>query len=670
MFKDQYEIIEHRYLRRNKNGEIIEYPEQMADRVATFIALSEPRDRTNGFDKLNKWYPIFLDMLLNMKVSPNTPTWSSAGIPGFGCFACAVVENGDSLEEISNWYHDVLFMNRYNFGIGHSLHRFRPENSPFGNAKTKTKSPLKWLNIVQELATSMQQGDSGRGGANMVSIPIWHPSVIEFINYKQYPEDIPVPARKLMKDIMNSNLDVNIKETIIDVIDKSIPLKNFNLSVLITDKFMKAVENDSKWELKFELSDRSWEFKKEVRAKKLWEQIVKNAYENGDPGLMFFDNINKDNHIDHIRGKIYCSNPCGEQFLHSNSICNLWTINLVKHLDFYHKKINWSQLNDTINVVTRMADNLITQNEYPKEVPKLEKQEKEERRIGIDYTGLADILYILEIKYGSNHSYNVVSDLYKFLRDNTRKTSAVLGKKKGNFPLFGRTKLKSKDSNDFSLKKCPDCKSKLQYSDTENFIECTNCSWVKYKFLRNLELTTQAPTGTRSRKLGVSFGLEPHFAKWWKSNVLEGKTIYNMSRIFEWYLRQWSNANNYSIEEGINFIETNNPIISMITKNWVETYDLSPEQHLEIQVRSQQFVSNAISKTINFDSSTTVDDIDKIYKLAWKKGLKGVTIYRKGSHFREVIGEDEKCPECSSTDILAIEGCKICKNCQWGACSN
>lgn len=1071
MFTDQYEVIEHRYLRRDKSGQVIETPWQMADRVATFVALAEPRDRTSGMEKLNKWYPIFLTMLLDMRVSPNTPTWSSAGIPGFGCFACAVVGNGDSLEEISKWYSDVLFMNRYNFGIGHSLHKFRPKNAPFGNSKTKTKSPLKWLNPIQEMSVSMQQGDSGRGGANMVSIPIWHPAVVEFINYKKYPEDIGIPARKLMKQIMNSNLGVHTKEAIVDIIDKQIPLKNFNMSILITNKFMQAVREDKEFELKFELSDHSWKYVDTIKARQLWDDIVFNAYESGDPGLMFFDRINKDNHLLNIKGAIYASNPCvtgdtlisvadgrnvvpikqlaqegadipvycqdydgslkisimrnprmtqkhakiykitldtgdiiratenhkfwltskeykklsdlkvgdslvplhkintgeanfngywvfnnsynkkiwehriiseyntgheiynnemvhhknyikndnslknlkirkkiskkskdvwknkhdyirkqmrkgwdpekrknlsrvilkkslskaldqeykaivydnkvmvekqceycskmfdieyirrevsycskqcsnfamwededfrkrrrdsynstiekrinelrnkqtevfldlkynlkrepsrgewrdrckkenistemyresspfqswnelteyafsynhrivsiefdgyedvyngtvdtyhnyfiggfhektkggkkdklvffntlncGEQFLMEHEICDLWTINLMKHINFYHKNINWAQLRDTINVVTRMADNLITQNEYPKEVPELERNEKEQRRIGIDYTGLADAMFSSNIKYGSDESYELVNQLYRYLRDHTRLYSAKLGKKKGNFPLLYKTDLYNENGKYSDVTKCPECSGDIIRHDNEEFIECDNCNWAKYKYLRNIELTTQAPTGTRSRKLGVSFGIEPHYMKWWKSNVMEGKVVYNISHNLEWYMKKWAHEHGMKFDElmeivdtydkqGENGLDTNDYLTIKrfnreVMENWIETYDLSPEQHIEIQSQAQQWVSNAVSKTINFDDRTTIEDVDKIYKLAWEKGLKGITIYRKGSHFKEVIGEDMKCPECGSDQLLAIEGCMQCKECSWAKC--
>ena len=310
MFKDQYDVIEHRYLRRNKIGEVVETPWEMCDRVATFISLAEPKDRSSSMDKLNKWYPIYLSMLLSFKVCPNTPTWASAGIPGFGSFACSVVGNGDSMEEISKWYNSVLYMNKYGFGIGHSLHKFRPSGAPFAGSKTTTKSPLKWLNVIQEMSVGMSQGDSGRGGANLVSMPVWHPSILEFIGYKTHPEGIDMGFKPLMKSVMNCDLDIGTKEILIDILDKSVPLRNFNMSVLVNDDFMHAVEEDKDWLLKFELPDHAWKQEITVKASKLWDRIVTNAFETGDPGLLFFNRINKDNHLMNIKGPIWATNPC------------------------------------------------------------------------------------------------------------------------------------------------------------------------------------------------------------------------------------------------------------------------------------------------------------------------------------------------------------------------
>jgi ribonucleoside-diphosphate reductase alpha chain len=616
-------------------------------------------------EKLNKWYPIYLNMLLSFKICPNTPTWASAAIPGFGSFACSVVGNGDSMEEISKWYTSVLYMNKYGFGIGHSLHKFRPAGAPFAGSKTTTKSPLKWLNAIQEMSVGMSQGDSGRGGANLVSMPIWHPSILEFIGYKNHPENMDIEFKPLMKSVMNSDLDIAKKEALINILDKSVPLRNFNMSVLVNDDFMRAVEEDKDWVLKFELPDHAWKQEITVKASELWDKIVTNAFQTGDPGLLFFNRINKDNHLMNIKGPIWATNPCGEQALGEWEICNLWTINLMKHINFYHGNISWAQLRDSINVAVRMADNLVTQNEYPAEVPELERNEKDQRRIGIDYTGLADAMYVLGITYGSKESYTLVNELYKFQRDNTRTYSAILGKKKGSFPLLRHTDLYNHGSEHYD--KCPKCESKLIHHEDNEYYECTKCSWSIYRYLRNLELTTQAPTGTRSRMLGVSFGLEPQFGKWYKSKVMEGKEVYNVNHVLDWYVRNHS----------INIKKTREEVIKMIDDGaefpflepWIEAYDLKPEQHIEIQSIAQTWVSNAVSKTINFDEKTTKEDLNKAYFLAWKKGLKGITIYRKGSQYNEVISGNDVCPSCESEDLLAVEGCVQCKACGWAKCS-
>jgi len=667
MFKEQYDIIEHRYLMRDRFGNIIETPVQMCDRVATFISLAEPQDKIRGLEKMSKWYPLFFKKLLIMEISPNTPSWVSAGIPGFGCFACVVVGNDDSLEGLSKWYHDVMYLNKANFGIGHSLHAIRPRESPFGKSKIKTKSAIEWLHPIQNLAVNMSQGSSGRGGANMVTIPVWHPDVIEFINYKSYiyNKDEKINARKIMKLIMNSNLSPKSKRDLINTIDNSIPLKNFNMSVLINNKFMKAVENNEYWNISFSLPDHNWKIEKTYKASDIFEMICQNAWESGDPGILFYDRINMDNVIKKIKNAIYATNPCGEIPVHPFGVCNLWTINLVKHIDFYHRKLSLNKLRDTINITVRAADNLTTVNQYPKEVPEIEKSAKEERRTGIDYTGVADFLYLCKIKYGSKQGEDEVDTLYKFLRDTARQYSCKLGKMKGNFPLYRKSDYKpEKDLNEY--KKCPRCSSEIERFD--EFIQCSKCSWAKFNYIRNMHLLTQAPTGTRSRKLGVSFGIEPHYYKWWTSNIMEGKVVYNINRILEWYLKKDAESLEIDFIEYCKKIDTKE-LSTSILENWIEAHELSSEKHLEIQAIAQKWIDQAVSKTINLPKEATIDDIKKIYMMAWKKGCKGITIYREGSHYMEAIGKNEECPNCKSKNLLKVEGCSQCIECGWSKCS-
>ena len=668
MFREQYDVIEHRYLMRDRAGNITETPVQMADRVATFVAMAEPQDRIHGMEYMSKWYPIFLKKLINMEISPNTPTWVSAGIPEFGSFACVVTDNDDSLRGISKWYKDTMYLNRYNFGIGHSLHKFRPEGTPFSRSKIKTKSSINWLYPIQELAENMSQGASGRGGANMVSIPVWHPDVIEFITHKKFvhtPNKGKVNARAAMKQIMNSDMPPEQKKDLVDIIDKNIPLKNFNMSVLVNDKFMEAVESEDKWKVSFELPDHAYTYEKEYEACEIYRLICQNAWESGDPGLLFYDRINKDNVISKIKNSIYTTNPCGEIPLHPNSVCNLWTVNLVKHIDFYHRKLSTGRLEDTIKIGVRMADNLTTVNSYPKEVPEIEKSAKEERRIGIDFTGLADYMYIVGMQFACQDSIREIDDLYKFLRLTARIYSARLGKKKGNFPLYRKSDYKpSQDLSEYKV--CPKCNGKIERFD--DFIQCSKCNWAKFTYIRNMHLLTQAPTGTRARKLGVSFGIEPQYYKWYTSNVMEGKVIYNVNRILEWYLK--IEADKMKIPFPTLCEQIDGGDVSMASlKNWIEAHELTPDQHLLVQATAQRWIDQGVSKTINLPKDTTWEEVGRIYMKAWRLGCKGITMYRDGSHYKEVIGKSESCPECDSNNLLKIEGCVQCMDCAWSKCS-
>jgi ribonucleoside-diphosphate reductase alpha chain len=676
MFKEQYDVIEHRYLMRDRFGNITENTIQMCDRVATFISLAEPQDRMNAFEKMSKWYPVFLKKLLNMEISPNTPTWVSAGIPGFGSFACVVVDNGDDLGDLAKWYKDTMFLNKNNFGIGHSLHKIRPKNSPFGKSKIKTKSSINWLFPIQDLAETMSQGNSGRDGANMVSMPIWHPDIVDFIPFKMKAVSAngkSENARDVMKIVMNSDIDPVKKEKIIDLVDKSIPLKSFNTSVLVNDKFMQAVKDDGDWEIHFQLPDHEYREKVTKKARELFDLICKSAWECADPGLLFYDRMNKDNVIKKVKNSLYTTNPCGEIPLHPYSVCNLWTINLVKHFDFYHRKLTLGKLRDTINVTVRAGDNLTTVNQYPKEIPEIERNAKAERRIGIDFTGLADYIYLCRLNYGSQESNDEINSLYKLLRDTARSYSAILGKKKGDFPLYRKSayKISQEDFDEIkSSSKCPECGKKVEKHD--NFVQCSSCNWVKFLHIRNMHLLTQAPTGTRSRKLGVSFGIEPHYYKWWVSNIMEGKQVYNVNRVLEWYLKQFSSRDDvddqYKGYDNLRKTIENGDYPIDVLGNWVESHDLKPYQHLKVQAIAQRWIDQAVSKTINLPKNSTPSDIGELYMMAWEMGLKGITVYREGSHFREVIGKKEKCPECDSDNLLKIEGCVQCKDCAWSKC--
>jgi ribonucleoside-diphosphate reductase alpha chain len=512
----------------------------------------------------------------------------------------------------------------------------------------------------------MSQGTSGRAGANMVSIPVWHPDIIDFIPFKSsiaLANGGKANARAQMKKIMNSDLSVKEKEVLVDMIDKAIPLKSFNMSVLVNDKFMQAIEDDGEWVLNFGLPDHEHKIEINKKARDIFDLICKNAWETGDPGLLFYDRINVDNVIKKVKNSIYTTNPCGEIPLHPYSVCNLWTINLLKHFDFYHRKVAIGKLRDTINVAVRVGDNLTTVNHYPREVPEIEKAAKEERRVGIDFTGLADYLWLSRIKYGSKDAEEEIDTLYKFLRDAARTYSSRLGKKKGNFPLYRKSNyyITQDDFDNFREKKCPKCGGKIEKFD--DFMQCSKCNWAKFLHIRNMHLLTQAPTGTRSRMLNVSWGIEPHYYKWWESNVMEGKKIPGINRILEWYLISSEIGFSPMVEK------INNGENVDILDNWVEAHELTPEQHLHVQEIVQKWVDQAVSKTINLPKEATVEDISKMYMLAWKSGLKGITMYRDGSHFREVIGKKEECPECGSSDLLKIEGCVQCKNCSWSKCS-
>jgi len=315
-----------------------------------------------------------------------------------------------------------------------------------------------------------------------------------------------------------------------------------------------------------------------------------------------------------------------------------------------------------------MADDLITVNQYPSQVPEIEKSEKEERRIGIDFTGLADLFFCKRIDYGSEESFELIGDLWVYLKKISSQYSSELGKKRGNFPLLRRSSYYFDPDKEFPHK-CPKCGSKLIRG--EFYCLCPNCKYEKYKSKRFLYILTQALTGSRSRMLGVSFGIEPHFALFMKSNIL-GKVYYTAQRIPEFDIRKKCKY------LGINFPTLRDKIISGEKKlsdhmdNFVTTYDISPIKHLRVQAKVQKYLDQSCSKTINLPSDATVSDVAQIYRMAWEMKCKGITIYRRGSHFAEVISKNNGCPSCGASDdkILRIEGCYHCSECGASGCEN
>jgi ribonucleoside-diphosphate reductase alpha chain len=386
-------------------------------------------------------------------------------------------------------------------------------------------------------------------------------------------------------------------------------LTNFNLSVAVTDNFMEAVQKGKDFEL---INPRTGKAVQKVKARDIWSLIVNNAWKSGDPGIIFIDEINRKNPTAHI-GEIEATNPCGEQPLHPYESCNLGSINLTK---ITHKlkngkyEIDWPKLKKIVHKSAHFLDNVIDASRFP--IPEIEQMTRANRRIGLGIMGWADLLLMLNIRYDSDAALKLAEKLMKFINDEAHIASQKTGRERGSFPNF---------------------KGSL---------------WDKQKIktMRNATCTTIAPTGTISIITNCSSGIEPLFAVSFVRNVLEGTRLLETNKIFE----EVAKARGFYSEELMNKIAKTGSIKNFkeIPKDvrdvFVTALDIKPEWHVKMQAAFQKYTDNAVSKTINFPPTATVDEIKKAYELAFKLKCKGITVYRYGSKAEQVlyIGELEQ----------------------------
>lgn len=573
-------VLERRYLKKDDSGKIIETPRQMFERIARTIAEVE---RSYGKDDMmiRETEKQFLDMMINLEFLPNSPTLMNAGTgSGLNLSACFVIPVEDSIENIFDGIKTMAIIQKAGGGTGFSFSRLRPAGDTVKSTSGIASGPLSFMQAFDAATEVIKQGGKRRG-ANMGIMRVDHPDILDFIVSKE-------------------------KEGI---------LKNFNISVAVTDKFMNAVEKDKDFDI---INPRTNKPMKTLKARVVWNLILTMAWKNGEPGIIFIDTINKFNPTPHI-GEIESTNPCGEQPLLPFESCNLGSINLSKFVT--ESKIDWEKLKKKVRLSVRFLDNVIDANIYP--IPEIEEMTKQNRKIGLGVMGFAEMLIQLGISYNSNDGIKTAEQVMKFIDEEGRQTSTELGEEKGSFQNFKGSTLEK-----------------------------------KYKTMRNATVTTIAPAGTISVIGNCSSGIEPLFAVAYVRDVSEsiGSKLIEINGLFETAAIKEGFYNDELIRNisGRTSIQNLKDVPDNIKKVFVTAHDISPEWHVKMQATFQKYVDNAVSKTLNFPNAATPNDIEKVYMLAYKTGCKGITVYRAGSRdieiLKPIIGDraiDESCLDCN-----------------------
>lgn len=596
-------VLERRYLRRGADGKPVETVEEMFRRVAHHIALPE----TDYGDDVGAAEETFYKLLTELRFLPNSPTFTGAGTPLGQLAACFVLPIEDDMGRdsagIFQTLRDAALIQQTGGGNGFAFSRLRPKGALVRSSAGEATGPVGFLRVYDQAFGEIAQGGTRRG-ANMAVLRVDHPDIEEFIGCKSEEGSIT----------------------------------NFNISVGVTDAFMRAVANDEPFPL---VNPQDGEVWNTVRARDLFNKIVKHAHNNGEPGVLFLDAANRDNPVPQLY-ELEATNPCGEQFLGPYENCCLGSINLARHLK-EDGSVDWELLQRTVVEATHFLDNVVTANAYVPAVPELERAALRARRIGLGIMGLGDMMYHLGVRYGSEEGQELAGKVMEFIRYHCMRTSIELSRRRGPF-----TAIKGSIYDPENLK----WRVPRPLVDTGKTWGRPALDWnsivsgIKQHGIRNAAQTTVAPTGTIATVSGCEgYGCEPVFALAYVRHVDDkGRDLelHYTSPLFERALINagLSEEKREAIVEEVIHLGSCQHLSSVpeeIRNTFVVAADITPEEHIRMQAAIQAFVDNSISKTCNFPETATVEDVAKAYKLAWELGCKGLTVYVTGTREKVVL---------------------------------
>jgi ribonucleoside-diphosphate reductase alpha chain len=584
-------VLQSRYLIKDAQGRCIETPAQLFYRVASLIAEAEAKYGASR-GEIEQWHKKYYDLMASLKFLPNSPALMNAGRRGM-LSACFVLPIEDSIEGIFEAVKQTALIQQAGGGTGFSFDRLRPTGDRVASSGGTTSGPISFWRVFSETTNAIQQG-AFRRGANMGMMSVEHPDILKFLYAKQNLEaftnfNISVKITdSWMKKVLKSGETLHIVKNPRTgkryLLPRLIDIANYTISDLhkLSGKGKPVSKGAGRF---YTVSD-------------IWKMIVKCAHKTGEPGIAFIDRINRDNPTPSL-GPIEATNPCGEQPLLPYEACTLGSINVAKFVSVTETaaEMDWPALAETVKLAVRFLDNIIDVCDYP--VRDTVRLAHGNRKIGLGVMGFADCLFALGIPYDSKQGVEFGAELMKFVNNKAHEASAELACLRGPFPNW--------KSSIWQTGKTPE--------------------------IRNASLTCVAPTGTISIIADCSSGIEPVYSLVFLRQVLDGSKLLQIDPVFR-RIAEKRGIYNEKLEKQIartGSIQKMAGIPADIRRIFRGAYDIKPEWHIRMQVAFQQHCDAAVSKTINFSEKATVSAVDKAYKLAYRLGCKGVTVYRQHS---------------------------------------
>lgn len=612
-------VLQRRYLLRGPEGEPIETPAEMFWRVANVVGAPEAQ---YGRDPA-KAARAFYRMLTELRFMPNSPTFTGAGTPLGQLAACFVLPILDDMGRdpagIFSTLRMAALIQQTGGGNGFSFSRLRPKGARVSTSKGVATGPVGFLRVYDRAFGEIAQGGTRRG-ANMAVLRVDHPDILDFVRSKSVEGDIT----------------------------------NFNISVGITDAFMRAVEADAPFELVNPQDGTVW---RQIRARDLFNEIAASAHRNGEPGVLFLDTANRDNPVPHLY-ELEATNPCGEQWLGPFENCCLGSVNLGRHITS-DGRVDWPLLADTVEQATRFLDNVVDANNYVPAVPEIAEAAHRARRIGLGVMGLGDLMLGHTVRYGSPEGQEFAAQIMEFVRFHAMRASIRLAEARGAFPAIAGSVF---DPANLRWRP-PTPLSPYVHSFGRPAINWTEIvQGIRTHGIRNAAQTTVAPTGTIGTVSGCeAYGCEPVFALAYIRHFRDGDQDVELTYTSPLFMKALERADldastRNQISHKVSFTGSAQAVSEVpeeIRHAFVVAGDVTAEEHVRMQAAVQAFVDNSISKTINFPEDASPDDVARAYHLAWRLGAKGLTVYVTGSREKVVLETQQTKSKLEGVDQVA-----------------